>query len=292
MFGLAATRVRRIPRGYVNAVWLVDSDKGRHVLKRATAERAPADLLYEHQLLRHLDLAGWLVPTPVPTRAGPTVLEVDGTRWWLARWLPGRAPAHDTAAYGRWAGHLLAELHDATAPFGRLYPPPDDLRLRAVADWPFHPTRGTLRSGAQRLADAYPHLAAAVGDAIERLNEELPRRLSLPSTVTHFDFHHDNLRVHRGTTAVLDFDFSHPDECVADIATALHFTATPRVAEALVAGYDAKRRLSDDEVAAIPAMFDARKLLHVAWLSTHPDLSEAATPIRQTLDALGSCPLQ
>ena len=293
-FGLRPARIRRIPRGFVNRVWLVDADQGRYVLKRATPERPTEDLVHEHLLLAHLAAGGWRVPAPIADGSGSSLVEVHGARWWLAPWIPGRAPRHASPSYGRWAGALLAELHRAAADFR---PPPLErppLWLRSVADWPFFPTGLTLRDGIERLRLVDAALAQRAAEAVVHLEERLPpaagRRFG--ATTTHFDFHHDNLRVHRGSVAVLDFDFAHEDERAADVATALHFTPDPTVASAFVDGYDAVARLATGEVAALPAFFDARTLMHVAWLLTQPDVGAIVPDVRSTLDELGSCPVR
>ncbi len=277
-FGIDARRVRRIPRGWVNEVWAVEDRRRRYVLKRVTPVRTDAELRHEHALLNALDDAGWLVPRPIPTLTGATLAGVDGARWWLADWIPGRAPIRDSVGFGRRTGRLLAQLHNAASKLNAL-PQVPRLRLREIEHWPFEPSGQTLSSGIAT-APLERDLRRALQKAVASVSERLAVTGTLPEAMTHFDFHHRNLRVHRGRTAVLDFDFAHVDERAADIATALHFIPDPPVAEAFVDGYDEINHLEDDEHLSLPALYDARKLLHAAWLLTIPAGQDVAAGVR------------
>src|SRR5271154_2093147 len=99
------TPLSDVPSG--NGNWLVEtaSDE-RLVLRRyRTSATAPA-LAYEHDVLRHLDTAGWTVPVPM---SDP--VQYDGAWYCLTRHVPGAAVRPESIAQRRRRGRDLARLH-------------------------------------------------------------------------------------------------------------------------------------------------------------------------------------
>jgi Ser/Thr protein kinase RdoA (MazF antagonist) len=282
-FGVSSSKVRRLPRGAVNEVWRIDD---RFVLKRTHPNRLPEHTLREHEVLLFLGDRGWSVPQPMPAGDGTTIARVDDRTWWLAPWLPGRSPAITEASVGR-LGALLARLHDDLAPLASLPPTTDSFGPRCILERTESATGWRFADALVELERADPRRGARLQREVERVTSALAAVAMGPTVLGHGDLHTGNLLVCRGTTSVLDFDFSHTMERAFDVATAVGLLDDQRLAEALIDGYGA---LSDDERASVPLLFDARQLLHASWLTylwstgkTSPD------ELDSTFDRLGTC---
>jgi len=293
-FGIADARWRRLGRGNVNDLWRVNAADGDYVLKRTHVETLPENTEREHLVLRHLAAAGWSVPMPVAVEDGSTYLRIDDRTWWLAPWLPGRKPPmNERMAVG--IGTLLANLHDALAPLASL--PAIDV------DWRHHPRTiidRTIPRHGWRFAEALVELERADPARGGRLRRELDRVTEAladvpvgPTVVGHGDLHTGNLLVHRGTTSVLDFEYSGLQERVNDIAISVCHVDDPRLAGDIVEGYGA---LTDEERRAVTLFFDARLLSHASWMTFYWSMGAAQRSQRdvlaeldETLDRLGTC---
>jgi len=294
-FGIADGRWRRLGRGTVNDLWRVQAAAGDYVLKRTHVETLPEHTEREHLVLRHLVDVGWSVPMPVATEGGSTYLRIDGRTWWLAPWLPGRKPPTSARTAAR-VGSLLANLHHALAPLASL--PAIDV------DWRHHPRTiidRTIPRHGWRFAEALVELERADPARGSRLRRELDRVTEAladvpvgPLVVGHGDLNTDNLLVHRGTTSVLDFEFSGLQERVIDIAISVcHVDGDAQLAGAIVEGYGA---LTDEERRAVTLFFDARLLSHTSWMTFYWSMGAAQRSGRDVLaelddalDQLGTC---
>lgn len=282
-FGVAGGRVRRLPRGRVNDVWRVDD---RFVLKRTHPNRLPEHTLREHEVLLFLRARGWSVPRPLPADDGRTIVRLDERTWWLAPWLPGRSPATSPASIGR-LGSLLARLHDDLAPLASLPATTDAVSPRRILERTESASGWRFDEALVALARADPARGARLQREVERVTSALAAQPVGPTVVGHGDMHTGNLLVWRGSTSVLDFDFTHTMERAFDVATSVGLLDDQRLAPALVDGYGA---LSDDERRSIPLFFDARQLLHASWLTFLWSTGSApASELDGTLDRLGTC---
>jgi len=285
-FGIVDAHVRRLPRGAVNDLWVIDAAGERYVLKRTHSNRLPEHTLREHEVLRFLGTRGWSVPQPLAADDGSTIVLVHGRTWWLAPWLPGRSPATTVASVGR-LGALLARLHEDLAPLASLPPTTDSFGPRRLLE------RTETASG-WRFADALVALeredrvrGARLRREVDRVSTALSRLPVGPSVLGHGDLHTGNLLVSAGCTSVLDFDFSHTMERAFDVATSIGLLNDQRLARSLVDGYGV---LTDDEVASLSVLFDARQLLHASWLTFLWSQGTVAPPeLDATFDRLGTC---
>jgi Ser/Thr protein kinase RdoA (MazF antagonist) len=199
-----------------------------------------------------------------------------------------------------WIGTLLASLHDALAPLASL--PAID------GDWRHHPRTiidRTIPRHGWRFAEALVELERADPARGGRLRRELDRVTEAladvpvgPTVVGHGDLNTANLLVHRGTTSVLDFEFSGLQERVNDIAISVcHVDGDPRLGGAIVEGYGA---LTDEERRAVTLFFDAHLLSHASWVTFYWSMGAACptgtrapvaplAELDETLDQLGTC---
>ena len=120
-------RLRATIRGVSRSTQFVDTPSGSYLLCVYPAGTRPARVGYEHALLAALSGAGlpFAVPSPVPTDAGATFVEVPGADRLasLVEVIPGRmldgTSTVQTRAFGRALGHLhraLAAVDPCRAP--------------------------------------------------------------------------------------------------------------------------------------------------------------------------------
>jgi Ser/Thr protein kinase RdoA (MazF antagonist) len=244
-----------------NASWLAATGTGRRVLRRYHAGATPADLAYEHAVLRHLGRAGWVVPEPVSE-----LTEHDAAYYCLTRFVPGRAVPDEPEPQRRRRGRDLARLHLALRDLGPRFGQRPGWRAQHAGvtvhtglDWAAC-VRGLLavsqRLGAWAQAAAADTTAglAAVGAG------------ALPLTVVHGDFAAWNVHYSRGRLAgVVDFGLTHLDSRPYELAIARTYRA-PETAAAYAA--ELARRgwpLTELEQAAIEPVYRAFRLDMAAW---------------------------
>jgi Ser/Thr protein kinase RdoA (MazF antagonist) len=262
--------------GRANRHWVVTSGGERQVLCRFAAERSLRSVEYQLEVAARMRAAGWPTPDPV---AEPIV--AGGCVWSLLRYLPGRRPLPrgDDAVRReeRRRGRLLARLHA------------DLQALPCVQrdDW-----RETLRIFDGSLDAVFrgrwPQLSAeiaflraetaATGTLLQRLAPSAP-----PPIVIHGDVVPWNLRFRRGQlTGILDWEFAHLDQRVADFALAWRGRH-----HEVVRGYEDESPLDDVERALIEPvrrawlLDGARRVLERHADEGVPDLSWTIRQLRR-----------
>lgn len=279
-FGLAG-EVRDIRSGRVNRHWRVVADGDTFALRRYHAQRSPAAIEFEHDLLRHVAGQGWPVATALPTSTGDTIAEADGRSYALFPFLPGRPAPYNNGRYLRLKGRLLARLHHDMASwqapgqregFGRLW----ELDVYVGALSAFDSFNELLRA----FALEQPEAARAIRVQKYACLRELARLGygELPAAPVHSDFHHDNLLFQRGElTGLLDFDLARLDARVADIASSIALDCLappayneidPAAVRAFVGGYVEYTPLSEAELRLIVPLVRACHLWLVAYRLT------------------------
>lgn len=102
--------------GVNNQSFLLVTERGRFVLRRARHSKTVDAIRFEHGLIGHLLHHGVPVPTLVPGRDGATWTLAEGRLWSVADFIPSdRLPAKDDVA--RQVGEVLAGFHLAAAQF-------------------------------------------------------------------------------------------------------------------------------------------------------------------------------
>jgi len=236
----------------------------------------PADRVRaEHRLLAHvsgLDLP-FAVPSPVPTRDGPTVVDDSGGALALFRHLPGRPLRRDEPGAAALAGRALAQLDAALAGLPLSVAPVD---WRAAALGQVHAAVDDVAALADELAAAVPghdgpDWLRSGHERADAVAADLAR--TLPAQLTHGDMAPANLLVDDGrVTAVLDFEISGADLRAMDLAAGLlQCTGWPeepgsaqRVGAFLRAYLDVLP-LTRAELDAVPDLLRLRALGSVVW---------------------------
>ena len=275
----------------LSAAGTVATRAGRIFIKRHhRSVRNREGLLEEHRFVAHLAGAGGQVPRVFASGSGESAIELGEWTYEVHEtppgidlyeeaisWTPFHGPAHARAA-----GEALARLHVASAGFEapRRRPRPlvASFSIFAAADAAAELDR--YLSARPSLADHAAVKACAFDtlDLLERFHRELmPLLPELVPLWTHNDLHCSNLfwsdaSGKASATAVIDFGLSDLTNAVHDIAHAIERNIVEWLVlvqdpahpervpihfdhlEALLAGYESVRPLTDAEAAALAPM--------------------------------------
>ncbi|MBX3270038.1 MAG: homoserine kinase [Sandaracinaceae bacterium] len=242
----AALGVEGVPAGSVNSNFFVDTE-ARRVFVRIYEEQEADGVEHEWALLDHLRGAGLPVPARV-AGAAPGELRVAGKPTAVFEVVGGHEVCQRMVgpARARAVGALLARAHLAAPGFHR----------RRAGRF----TRADVRRRLDGVAALdRPELREAVGvlyTTLDELDGTWPAEL--PGGVVHGDLFRDNVRWEGDAIAcVLDWESAADDAFVYDLAvTTLAWcfgdTLEAPLVEAMWAGYEAVRPLSDREARARP----------------------------------------
>lgn len=294
---LTPQRLTPLTHGANNAVYLVDADSGRYVLRIYRNHADAARLDAEYQILFALQNAGlpFAIPAPIATIDGQYHIKISDAEYGrqiaaLFPWLPGDHPQRQDTAAAFGAAIALGQLDQALAAlsFPRDQPAPlGDFARRypALAD-PIA-TLATLTSdiaAIDRIAGLYHHLSA-----------ELPALYAtLPCQMVHSDYAPSNILMEGvRVTAVLDFEFCTHDLRALDLVVALSWWPIELfdsgqewpLINALGTGYTSQIQLTDGEIAALPTLLQMRSissLLH--RLTRYTQGLDSADFLRQRIE--------
>jgi homoserine kinase type II len=246
-----------IAEGVSNSNWLVETQGSdgaatRFILTMYEARTDIGDLPFFLGLLDHLAARRCPVPRTIHDRAGEAFRIHEGKALALIEFLPGVSVSEPTPGQAGAVGAALAQVHLAAADF-------TGTRENALglADW-----QALARAcGAEGLASIHPELTRLVERELARLDRQWPR--ALPRSVIHADLFPDNvLMLGERVTGLIDFYFACHDLTAYDLAVthaAWCFSGDGKrfdeaLSQALLAGYESIRPLTDDERTALPIL--------------------------------------
>ncbi|MXP13433.1 homoserine kinase [Altererythrobacter confluentis] len=272
-----------IAEGVSNSNWLLETSgaDGHGAARQATRfiltmyERRIEldDLPFFLGLLDHLAARGGPVPRTIHDRSGAAFRMMDGKAVALIEYLPGVSIDRPSPAQARAVGRALAGMHVASADFAATRA--NDL---APPDW--------------------QDLFQQCGSGLATINASLPRIVEthlsaimagwpddLPRTTIHADLFPDNvLMLGDDVSGMIDFYFACTDMAAYDLAVthaAWSFGGPgtmfkPEIGQALVAGYEDIRPLTQAERAALPLLAQGAAMRFVAtrafdWINTPDD---------------------
>lgn len=236
-----------IAAGMQNSNYFVTTASGRYVL--TLFERIePQALDFYLMLMARLSGRGIPCPQPLADAAGQLWRPLSGKPAALLSCLPGTADEAPTPARCRLLGATLADMHAAGADL------PNPLPNPCGAAW-----RQAVGTALLPLLDCDEQSLLADELAFQQAQDYS----ALPRGIIHADLFRDNVLwdSHGQLGGVLDFYFAGEDVLLFDLAVVANdwcFDA-PALA-ALIEGYTSRRRLSDAEVAAWPAIRRAAAL--------------------------------
>ena len=301
LYGLKATATPLTSERDQN--FLLETDKGRAVLKIANALEAPAMIEAQQRALTHLALTLDIVPRVIFTRDGDGMSTVEGASGashlvWAVTHLAGEPLAgirRRTPAMLEDFGRRIGELTLGLATF-------DHPAIHRDFHWDLARGRTVIREHRALITD---HALAALIDAlVARFDDHTAALLpTLRASALHNDLNDHNILVARDhVTGIVDFGDMVHGYTIGDLAIAAAYVSLGaddplRAVAALVRGYHTVFPLTDDDVAAVYGLIVLRLCTSVA-LAAHQraqtpgneylDVSQAA--IRRTLPRLARIP--
>ena len=267
-----------IAEGVSNSNWILettgsDGTGARFILTMYERRIDLDDLPFFLGLLDHLSASGVPVPRTIHDRDGAASRTIRGKAVALIEFLPGVSVDQPTPEQAHAVGAALAQMHLATGDFPRRRANGLDLVANLAT---------LSQCGGAGLHTIDPGLPAVL-DIGEDLRVAWPD--GLPRAICHTDLFPDNvLMLGTRVSALIDFYFAAEDAMAYDLAvthaawsfdrTGTHFHRA--VGDALMAGYDSVRPLSDEERAALPLLAQGAALRFVAsraedWLEAPDD---------------------
>jgi homoserine kinase type II len=239
-----------IAEGVSNSNYYLQTVKGTFILTLYEMRVDAADLPFYLELMEHLARAGIPCPTPVHARNGDISGLLNGRPAAILTFLDGVSLRSPRTEHCRLAGRVLAELHDAGTSFrGR--------RANALGPLGWRKLASDCAEDADSVTEG---LGALIEDELASLEKAWP--VQLPEGVIHADLFPDNvLFVNDDISGIIDFYFACNDALAYDLAVMLNawcfendgaFNVTK--GRALIAGYQAKRALQPNEIAALPLL--------------------------------------
>jgi len=254
------TAFEGIAAGIENSNFFLDTTKGRYVLtvfERMDAEELP----YFMALMHHLAAHGLPCPDVMPRRDGSMLFAVHGKQGCIVSRLQGRTLDRLNVRQLHASGQAQAALHMAGA----------DFHLRRENPTDFQWLCNTIEVMRERVEARYG------ADALHLLEDELAWQreqdfAGLPAGVIHGDMFVDNILFEGdAVSGIIDFYYAHDAPYAMDVAIALNAQAVePGDADearmqALLDGYQSMRKLTEGELAALPALL--RRAALRFWVS-------------------------
>ncbi|MDB5645091.1 homoserine kinase [Methylobacterium sp.] len=260
-----------IAEGVENTNFFLHTTAGSYILTLYEKRVRADDLPFFLNLMEHLAARGLACPEPIRNRSGVALGELCGRPAVIVSFLEGVSVKRPGLDHCRALGGALAGLHAAGRDFGMRR----DNNL-SVESW------GPLFAGAAHQADTVSAgLAERVRRDLAALQSGWP--CGLPTGVIHADLFTDNVFfIGDDLSGLIDFYFACTDAFAYDLAICINawcFEADGSFhrdkGAALIAGYEAVRRLDPQEVAALPILCRGAALRFlltrlVDWLNVPP----------------------
>jgi len=260
-----------IAEGVENTNYFLHTTEGSYILTLYEKRVREGDLPFFLGLMQHLANRGLNCPLPVNNRQGQALGRVAGRPAVIITFLDGIAVRRPTAKHCEALGGALARLHLAGQDFAMK-----------------RPNALSLDSWGQLFAQAEAQADTVSGGLADRTRRELaylqgtwPK--DLPTGIIHADLFTDNVFfIGTEVSGLIDFYFACTDAFAYDVAICLNawcfeqdgsFNLTK--GQAMLAGYQAVRSLSSEEIEALPVLCRGSAMRFmltrlVDWLNVPP----------------------
>jgi len=260
-----------IAEGVENTNYFLHTTAGSYILTLYEKRVREADLPFFLGLMGHLAQKGLNCPLPVSNRCGEPLGRVSGRPAAIITFLDGIAVRRPTAQHCGALGGALAKLHLAGQDFAMARP-------NALSCDAWAPLFAQAEGEADRVASG---LADRTRRELAFLREAWPG--GLPSGIIHADLFTDNVFfIGAQVSGLIDFYFACTDAFAYDVAICLNawcfevdgsFNLTK--GRAMLAGYQAVRRLEAAEIEALPILCRGSAMRFmltrlVDWLNVPP----------------------
>jgi homoserine kinase type II len=225
-YGLGGVRnVRKAEGGAVNESWIVRTAAGTVVVRRVSNSGSLNDILFEHSFIRALERKGfpYYLPKPLRTRAGRSVVAMNGTYVWLYNYIEGSRSRPPRGIVILQMARALAAAHKAARSFSLRRKKANPIALEHP--WLLHSLRRVQLQVADNQGEHHRFFAAHVQECIGILEQfRCTRYNTLPRLPIHGDMCAENLIFTRERLrGVIDFGHCCSDTAIRDIAIGLRY---------------------------------------------------------------------
>lgn len=256
----------------LNDTYLVQTHDGEQYILRIyrATWRSLSDILYEMDVLTHLQRKGVAVSIPVPRKDGSCIRTLpapEGTRYAaLFTYAPGKEPSYDMESHAWHYGKTVARIHTAMEDFTSLHPR-FSLDFAHLIETPLKAIQPCL----SYRANDWEYLQK-LGDNLQRHLIALPIH-ALVQGFCHGDFHGGNAHVaDDNTVTCFDFDCCGWGWHAYDIAVFRWGARLRRKAkeqwEPFLQGYTAERHLHRADLQGVPCFVGVR---HLWFMGLHTE---------------------
>ncbi len=275
------TALKGIAEGVENTNYLLSSTRAHYILTLYEKRVDARDLPFFLGLMEHLAARGLSCPLPVRTRDGRMLMELEGRPAALVTFLDGVWLRNPGVAHCRAVGAAMAQMHAAGHGFALQ-------RRNALAHAGWQQLAAKLGDDAERVA---PGLQQQISLELAYLGRTWPQ--ALPTGIIHADMFPNNVFFMGGElSGLIDFYFACTDILAYDLAIGLiawcfghDHRWDPAKADAMVAGYQSVRRLSEAELLGLPLLARGAALRFLLT-RTYDWLHTADTALVRRLDPL------
>ncbi len=260
-----------IAEGVENSNFLLHTKAGHYILTLYEKRVAREDLPFFLGLMEHLSRKGINCPLPVKNKKGEALGELCGKPAAIITFLDGVWVRKPQVQHCSALGKVLAQFHMAAADF-RI----ERKNALGPSGW-----RKLADTAGLRANSVFDGLSKVIGDELGHLANAWPG--TLPRGVIHADLFPDNVFfIGDRLSGLIDFYFACNDVLAYDLAICLNawcFEADGSYnvtkGKALLTGYNAERKMSADEVNALPLLARSAALRFlltrlVDWLDVPP----------------------
>jgi homoserine kinase type II len=282
-----ALSFKGIAEGVENSNFLMHMQSGPFFLTLYEKRVKEADLPFFIGLMEHLAKKGVNCPQPVRNRKGEALGRLADRPAAIITFLDGLWIRRPTARHCASVGEALARVHKAGMDFELQRP-----NALSIGGWP-----ALLEAAQARADEVSPGLADEAASELAALQASWPG--DLPSGIIHADLFPDNVFfLGNQLSGLIDFYFACNDSFAYDLGICLNAwcfepDASFNIAKgmALINGYERVRRLSEREVAALPALARGSALRFmltrlVDWLNVPPGAKVVPKDPREYLNKM------